>query len=247
MEPASEPVAANDSSMLSTIRELRQVAEQHGSCDVGAGEDELQALVSSLRAGPAGGQDPTAGVATTRRARTNHGADTAGGSANAEGASRVAGSSSLLVHQPAVPPTLASLWLESRTWHFSEGHCDVFGFNIFSPDSVKSGTVQIFGDLECRDEWLEYMREHQPGQPSVAECGWLCIASLSEYDFLFSCFDSSSPHFGRVRHMVNNCCEEWACCDDTIVLVQRLLAWKAKGADEEALSECSPRPPPSNR
>eukprot|EP01043_Picozoa_sp_COSAG02_P039072 COSAG02_NODE_3059_length_7451_cov_11.870919_1_plen_240_part_00 len=230
--------------MLSTIRELRQIAEQHGSCDVAAGEDELQALVSSLRiAGPAG-QDVA--TRTTRRARTNQGADPAGGSAGSgDVASRIAPSSSLLVQQPAVPPTLASLWLESRTWHFSEGHCDVFGFNIFSPDSVKSGTVQIFGDLECRDEWLEHMRERQLDQPSVAECGWLCIASLSEYDFLFSCFDSSSPHFGRIRHMVNNCCEEWACCDDAKVLVQRLIAWKAKGADEEALSECSPPPAPA--
>eukprot|EP01043_Picozoa_sp_COSAG02_P050949 COSAG02_NODE_5298_length_4461_cov_2.071068_4_plen_275_part_00 len=236
LEP--EPVALNES-MLSTVRELRQVAEQHGSCDEAAREDELQTLVSSLRA-ERSGQDPspsTAGVgATRRRAGCSTGAEDRG--------PELASSSSLLVKQPAVPPTLASLWLESRTWHFSQGHCDVFGFNIFSPDSVKTVTVQIFGDLECRDDWLEHMRECQPEQPSVAERGWLCIASLSEYDFLFSCFDSSSPNFGHVRHMVNNCCEEWACCDDASVLVQRLLLWNAKGADQVALFECSPRPPP---
>lgn len=240
-----EPVAVNES-MLSTVRELRQVAEQHGSCDEAAREDELQTLVSSLRAERTG-QDlsPTTGVAATRRAK--HVVVSTGGSTGGEVAPPGrASSSSLLVQQPAVPPTLASMWLESRTWHFSEGHCDVFGFNIFSPDSVKNVTVQIFGDLECRDDWLEHMRDRQPEQPSVAERGWLCIASLSEYDFLFSCFDLSSPNFGHVRHMVNNCCEEWACCDDASVLVQRLLAWNATGADQERLFECSPRPPRSN-
>ena len=76
----------------------------------------------------------------------------------------------------------------------------------------------------------------------MADRGWLCIASLSEFDYLFGCFDSASSHFGHVRHMVNNCCDEWACCDDAAVLVQRLLQWHSNGADQEALWECSPRP-----
>ena len=223
---ASEPeVEAADRDGSSMLRELRQVAEQHGSCDVAASEDQLQALVSSLsRAAAArqeGGQSPAPGEVSTR-------------------------SSSLLVEQPAVPPSLSSLWREGQSWHFSHGHLDVFGFNVFSPGSVKDTTVQIFGDLECRDDWLEHMRQHQPQQPSVAGPGWLCIASLSEYDYLFCCFDSASAHFGRVRHMVNNCCEEWACCDDAMVLVQRLLTWHSNGAGQETLHECSPRPPPPN-
>jgi hypothetical protein len=216
-----EPAALGDDTAgaaATTVRSLRSVAEQHGSVDVPATDAELQSLADSLCA-----EDSTAGE-------------------------RDEGPASLRVAQPAVPPAVAAWWRESRSWHFSRDHHDVFGFNVFDPSGVVQTTEQIFGDWENRADWRRDHAVRQPaGQPSVAGPGWVCLASLSEYDYLFCCFDSASPSFGHVRHMVNNCCEEWHAANDFAVFAQRLLEWHSSGAesgcwDDDALSECSPRP-----
>jgi hypothetical protein len=226
-ESAPEPAAAAPADEL---RELRRVAEQVGSCGAPATEADLQALVGSLR----GSGDESEGTGVTERA-----------GARAQGQGSPA---SLHVQQPAVPAAVQALWREASSWHFSHDHCEVFGFNIYSPGSVKATTVQIFGDWECRDDWRVDLQRRQPEHPSVAERGWLCIGAASEFDYLFCCFDSASPQFGHVRHMVNNCCEEWACCADALLLVRRLLAWHASGADEDSLLDsASPRPVPPAR
>ena len=139
-------------------------------------------------------------------------------------------SGALPVPQPAVPPSVAALWLEGAEWHFSRDHCDVFGCNIFPPARLPELTVQIFGDAENRADWQQQQRA-AAGEPSVADPGWLVWASFSEYDYLFVCFDSASPHHGHVRHMVNNCCEERAVWNDALPLAERLLAWDAAGGD----------------
>ena len=135
------------------------------------------------------------------------------------------------VAQPAVPPSVAALWLESAEWHFSRDHYDVFGCNIFPPNRLPELTLQIFGDAENRADWRTDAQQRAPGEPSVADPGWLVWASFSEYDYLFVCFDSTSPHHGHVRHMVNNCCEERAVWNDALPLAERLLAWDAAGGD----------------
>ena len=137
----------------------------------------------------------------------------------------------LLVEQPAVPPALAELWREAAEWHFSRDHCNCFGCNIFPPGAVVQSTETTFGDWENRGDWVGF--ERQPDAPSVADRGWLCVASFSEFDYLFCCFDSSSPHFGHVRHMVNNCCSERAVWSDIGILAARLLQWDAAGGDGE--------------
>ena len=196
------------------VGHLRPIAEEHGSIDPPATEADLQSLVASLRA-------------------------------ESESRGDDEGLASLMVQLPAVPPAVAALWLEGRSWHFSRDHYDAFGFNIFQPSCVVQTTEQIFGDWENRAEWMRTEANgelRQAGQPTVAGPGWVCLASLSEYDYLFCCFDSASASFGHVRHMVNNCCEEWHAADSFAVFPARLLEWHTSGADEDTLSECSPRP-----
>ena len=196
----------------------------------------------------AGGQEPHQGTATARSLQSvaeQRGSCTAGAteaelqalldslrSSEQEGGAAV-GAAALQVQQPAVPPSLAALWCEAGEWHFSHSHYNVFGCNLFAPASVVQSTEQIFGDWDCRADWRAGLAGRQPEQPSVADPGWLCVASFSEYDFLFCCFDSASPHFGHIRHMVNNCGEENPCWNDIIVLADKLLAWHAAGGDSE--------------
>ena len=197
---------------LAAARSLRPVAEQRGSCTAGATAADLEALVTSLRTAPDEGS---------------------GGSA----AAAVTGAVALQVRGPKVPPSLAALWREAGEWHFSRDHHNAFGCNVFAPATVVRTTEQVFGDWGCRADWRRDLASRQLGQPSVADAGWLCVASFSEYDYLFCCFDSASPHFGHVRHMVNNCCEENACWTDAVVLADKLLAWHTAGGDGDE-DEC---------
>jgi hypothetical protein len=146
-----------------TAQTLRPVAELHGSCTAAVVEEELQAVVNSLKLP----NDADSALASWQ------------------------------VRQPEVPPSIATLWREAGEWHFSHDHCNCFGCNISPPTNIKSHTIQIFGDEECRQEWAEAEHIQRPGQPSVADPGWLCIGSFSEFDYLFCSFDAASPHFGK--------------------------------------------------
>mmetsp|Transcript_673 Transcript_673/g.620 ORF Transcript_673/g.620 Transcript_673/m.620 type:complete len:98 (-) Transcript_673:25-318(-) len=43
---------------------------------------------------------------------------------------------------------------------------------------------------------------------SCASDDWTCIGESSEFDFFFVNLRKSSPNFGMVKHIVNNCDEE---------------------------------------
>ena len=137
----------------------------------------------------------------------------------------------LCVAQPDIPATLRALWQEAAEWHFSQDHYNAFGFNVFAPTEVVQATVDIFGGWTERDDWRSDILSRQP--PPTAACpGWLCIASFSEFDYLFCCFDAASPSFGHVRHVVNNCCEDMPVLDDVNPVCQKLLEWDTAHHEE---------------
>ncbi|CAL1147507.1 unnamed protein product [Cladocopium goreaui] len=61
----------------------------------------------------------------------------------------------------------------------------------------------IFGDEECKADWME---EH--GEDSCAGDDWICIGESSEFDYFFVNLRKTSPNFGMVKHIVNNCDED---------------------------------------
>ncbi|KAK3243296.1 hypothetical protein CYMTET_47036 [Cymbomonas tetramitiformis] len=112
------------------------------------------------------------------------------------------------VKKISIPIELREIWMAASEWHLSHNHCDCFGFNIFSPNEVVQVTAEIFGNDE---ELLKQWRKDTASAGKETSCaheGWLCLASTSEYDFIFVNVDAESPFFGRTRHVVNNCCED---------------------------------------
>jgi hypothetical protein len=125
----------------------------------------------------------------------------------------------------AVPAALLDMWAQGSEWHLlPEGHHNVFGFNLFAPHTLRQITTEIFGGEEERNEWAQdHSGDATNYNASVAGHGWAAVASFSEFDYLFCCMDSHSPHFGEVRHMVNNCYEEAVCCNS----IDELLSYLA--------------------
>lgn len=195
-------------------KSLRLVAEQRGECsEAGCDEADLVALIASLR--PGGGGN------VSHNARHN-----------AAPAEIPVISPDLQVLRPAVPPALAAMWRESAEWHFSKGHYDAFGLNLYRPSDVATVTPKIFGDWSMRLDWQEHEKGEGGAGVSVSDPGWVCVGACSEFDFYFCCFDADSPHFGHGRLMVNNCCEERPAWDDFALLGKRLLAWHAAAGDD---------------
>ncbi|KAI8973750.1 hypothetical protein BDF20DRAFT_671134 [Mycotypha africana] len=105
-----------------------------------------------------------------------------------------------------IPDDLSSLWRISSEWHLIKDHYNVFGFNIYSPQQVIPVTNDIFGGSEdVRQEWVMMSGQEQE---SCGSAGWMCIASYSEYDYIFMNFNKRSRMFGTTRHMVNNTNED---------------------------------------
>jgi hypothetical protein len=117
------------------------------------------------------------------------------------------------------PPALRAAWSISSEWHqLPSGHYNAFGFNLLSPPAGLSldddeNATGIFGGLDLRRQWASYQRERDGIDVSCADEGWVVIAAFSEYDFLFCCLDpKKARHYGKIRHIVNNCSEEADCC-----------------------------------
>jgi len=126
-----------------------------------------------------------------------------------------------------LPAALRMMWEAASEWHLlAEGHHNVFGFNLWSPDGLEEATVNIFGDENCRQDWLN----HHPN--SCAAAGWVCCMAFSEFDFLFVCLEACSDRFGEVVHVVNNCGEERSVCTMTELLAH-LVAFVEEGATAE--------------
>eukprot|EP00009_Paramoeba_aestuarina_P018009 CAMPEP_0201529438 /NCGR_PEP_ID=MMETSP0161_2-20130828/41755_1 /ASSEMBLY_ACC=CAM_ASM_000251 /TAXON_ID=180227 /ORGANISM="Neoparamoeba aestuarina, Strain SoJaBio B1-5/56/2" /LENGTH=184 /DNA_ID=CAMNT_0047931243 /DNA_START=1 /DNA_END=555 /DNA_ORIENTATION=+ len=105
----------------------------------------------------------------------------------------------------ALPSELVGMWSVGREWHLIEDHCEVFGFNLMDCKSCVDNVVQLFGDEEMRKEWGE---EEGEGGVNCGLNGWLPFCAVSEFEFYFVCVDENSPHYGGVRRMKNNTCED---------------------------------------
>ncbi|ORX97938.1 hypothetical protein K493DRAFT_313885 [Basidiobolus meristosporus CBS 931.73] len=103
------------------------------------------------------------------------------------------------VSNPAIPEELKEMWKIASEWHLVNDHYNVFGFNIYRPESIVQTTLDVIGGDELRKEWAE---EH--GKDSCGGQDWLCLAGYSEYDYIFVNFNAKSAAFGAARHMVNN-------------------------------------------
>ena len=100
-----------------------------------------------------------------------------------------------------LPESLKQILKIGAKWNFTIDSCDVFNCNIYLV--APSKTVDIFGDEECKQEWLD---EH--GENSCAGKDWALLCATSEYDYFFVNIRKDSEHFGATRHIVNNCNEE---------------------------------------
>lgn len=133
----------------------------------------------------------------------------------------------------SLPDVLKSLLRLGAKWNFRRGSCDVFGLNIWV--TAPADTVEIFGDAECRQDWLE-----RHGEDSCASAHWALLGASSEYDYYFVNLKTDDPQFGAVRRIVNNCDEEEvftsAPFEHFMDLVER-YAKANSGADCEADSE----------
>eukprot|EP00092_Neocalanus_flemingeri_P060873 GFUD01073089.1.p1 GENE.GFUD01073089.1~~GFUD01073089.1.p1 ORF type:complete len:195 (+),score=39.19 GFUD01073089.1:85-669(+) len=101
----------------------------------------------------------------------------------------------------ALPETLQQILKIGAKWNFVKQSCDCFGCNIIVVHPEK--TTNIFGDDECRTEWLE---DH--GEESCAGKDWALVCVTSEFDFYFVNVRAESAQYGATRHIVNNCYEE---------------------------------------
>jgi len=100
-----------------------------------------------------------------------------------------------------LPELLQNVLKIGAKWNFTKDSYDCFGCNILVVSPAK--TTDIFGDEECRKDWLE---EH--GDESCAGKDWALVCVTSEYDFYFVNIRADSEQFGATRHIVNNCFEE---------------------------------------
>ena len=131
---------------------------------------------------------------------------------------------SLIAPPIGTPSLLREIWKFGNEWHLLErDHYNCYGFNIFSIESLDDISLSIFGDSEERQAWAE--RETNNGRFSIscADLSWRAFASFSEFDFLFICIDEESKEHGTVRHIINNCCEEYTISGGLLSILETLL------------------------
>ena len=126
-----------------------------------------------------------------------------------------------------VHPSLASLWHEAEEWHLlASDHCDVYGFNLWSPAWLDESTEMVFNDKDGRKEWLKTHRNQVLNKkgthssiPSSAAEGWVCCMAFSEFDYLLICLDKRSPTYGNVHHINTHTKKESFCCSMDELLI----------------------------
>jgi hypothetical protein len=138
------------------------------------------------------------------------------------------------------PPLLREIWRIGNEWHLLEsGHHNVFGFNIFSIETVDKVSADVFGDDDERQAWAG--REAMKGRSSCAETSWRAFASFSEFDYLFICIDPEIIDYGKVKHIVNNCCEESESM--LLITILRVLLIACEDRRELLIDSKSPQVP----
>ena len=132
---------------------------------------------------------------------------------------------SMIAPPTGTPSLLREIWKRGNEWHLLEhDHYNCFGFNIFSIESLDDISLSIFGDSEERQAWSE-RETNKNGKFSVscADLSWRAFASFSEFDFLFICIKEESKEHGTVRHIINNCCEEYTIPGGLLSIFETLL------------------------
>lgn len=114
------------------------------------------------------------------------------------------------INNAEIPEELKILWKISSEWHLIKDHCDVFGFNIYSPEQIIEieSSNCIFGDENIRKEWNKEGYDIFGHECLCGDKDWVCIVAYSEYDYIFVNLNKDSSHFGFTRHMVNNTGED---------------------------------------
>mmetsp|Transcript_23888 Transcript_23888/g.30084 ORF Transcript_23888/g.30084 Transcript_23888/m.30084 type:complete len:226 (-) Transcript_23888:219-896(-) len=118
-----------------------------------------------------------------------------------------------------IHPALAALWHEAEEWHLlASDHCDVYGFNVWSPAWLDESTEMVFDGKDGREEWLKKHKNqvvnkkgNQSSIPSCASNGWVCCMAFSEFDYLLICLNKDSPAYGHVHHINTHTKKESYC------------------------------------
>lgn len=134
-----------------------------------------------------------------------------------------------------VHPALAALWNEAEEWHLlASDHCDVYGFNVWSPAWLDESTDMVFNGKEGRQEWLKKHKNQvynkkgsQSSIPSCAANGWVCCMAFSEFDYLLICLKKESSAYGHVHHINTHTKKESYCST-----MDELLSYLANFIDE---------------
>jgi len=119
-----------------------------------------------------------------------------------------------------VHPTLAALWGEAEEWHLlASDHCDVYGFNLWSPAWLDESTDMVFNGSDGREKWLKKntnrvinKRGHASRLMSCASKGWVCCLAFSDFDYLSICLDHKRVEYGNVHHINIRHEVETYCC-----------------------------------
>ena len=126
-----------------------------------------------------------------------------------------------------IHPALAALWHEAEEWHLlASDHCDVYGFNLWSPAWLDESTDMVFDGKDGRKEWLNnhknQVHDKKGNLSSILSCasnGWVCCMAFSEFDYLLICLEKNSKVYGHVHHINTHSKRESYCCsmDDLLL------------------------------
>lgn len=126
-----------------------------------------------------------------------------------------------------IHPALAALWNEAEEWHLlASDHCDVYGFNVWSPAWLDESTEMVFDGDAGRKKWLKNhknqvinKRGNVSGLESCASKGWVCSMAFSEFDYLLICIEPKKAEYGNVHHINTRNTKESYCCtmDDLLI------------------------------
>ena len=118
-----------------------------------------------------------------------------------------------------IHPALAALWHEAEEWHLlASDHCDVYGFNLWSPAWLEESTDMVFNGKDGKQDWLKKHKNqvynskgNASSIPSCAATGWVCCMAFSEFDYLLICLTKDSEAYGNVHHINTHTKKESYC------------------------------------
>mmetsp|Transcript_1174 Transcript_1174/g.2123 ORF Transcript_1174/g.2123 Transcript_1174/m.2123 type:complete len:234 (-) Transcript_1174:189-890(-) len=155
-----------------------------------------------------------------------------------------------------IHPALSALWNEAEEWHLlASDHCDVYGFNVWSPAWLEESTDMVFDGPDGRKKWaVEHKGKvaDERGQvsrlESCASRGWVCCMAFSEFDYLVICLAANKVNYGNVHHINTRTGKESYCCtmDDLLLHLAYFVreAKERKMAEDNPMMKCTTKPRP---